>query len=299
MLGDAGDDYLSGGAGNDTLDGGAGNDTLIGGAGSDSLIGESGNDVFDGGTGDDTLTGGSGHDLFALDIGGGADRVTDFDMTLVSGQKTDPFDVSDLTNPDGSAVKAFGLAISDDGHGNALLAFPGGYSLVLNGVSAAKASSAGILAKMGAPCFAEGTRNCTPEGWCRVEDLTEGQMVRTQAGFMRVIWHGWRQLDCEQPEAAPEQTPIRLKAGHFGLEADLVVSPQHAICCGQNLVRARHLAQWAKGADVARGIRKVTYHHIQPPVHALLQVQGLWAESFYPGSEAMKALLPTQRMALI
>ena len=214
-------------------------------------------------------------------------------LVINTGGGEPPFDQPAPQSHD--QVKA---VISDDGRGCALPTFPAGDSLVLNGVSPATISFVGMLAKMGVPSFGEGTLIGTPEGWCRDEHLTEGQLVRTHAGFLPVIWHGWRQLDRLQLEAAPEQRLIRLKAGHFGPDRDLIVSPQRAICCGQNLVRARHLAQWAKGAHVERGIRGVTYHHFLLPVHALLQANGTGAESSYPGPEAMKVLLPPQRLAV-
>ena len=81
LIGDNGDDYLSGGAGNDVLSGGLGNDVLVGDEGSDYLIGESGGDILSGGAGLDVLYGGGGADWFvfqnvnALDT---VDRIMDF-----------------------------------------------------------------------------------------------------------------------------------------------------------------------------------------------------------------------------
>lgn len=55
-----------------------GNDTLIGGDGNDRLLGLEGDDTLDGGAGKDMLTGGAGNDMFVLNLGKGADTVTDF-----------------------------------------------------------------------------------------------------------------------------------------------------------------------------------------------------------------------------
>ncbi|MDQ2102010.1 DUF4347 domain-containing protein [Azospirillum isscasi] len=105
IAGGDGNDSISGGAGFDTLDGGAGNDTLIGGAGNgrlyggdgnDSLDGGAANDTLDGGAGTDTLTGGTGNDVF-LDPNG--DTITDFgggDIIRLTGGAAQGLDASRL-----------------------------------------------------------------------------------------------------------------------------------------------------------------------------------------------------------
>lgn len=75
MNGGRGNDRMDGGTGNDVLRGGEGNDRMLGGAGVDRLLGEAGGDVMDGGAGADVLTGGAGGDTFVF---GAGDRVTDF-----------------------------------------------------------------------------------------------------------------------------------------------------------------------------------------------------------------------------
>ncbi len=91
LLGGAGSDTIIGGAGNDTIYGdgeatgvganfmiltvdpvGGGNDTIFGGAGNDTIYGGAGNDKIDGGDGDDTIYGFAGYD----NIQGGAGNDT-------------------------------------------------------------------------------------------------------------------------------------------------------------------------------------------------------------------------------
>lgn len=70
ILGDGGDNILSGGAGgDDTLKGRGGDDTLDGGADDDRLVG---------GKGDDELTGGEGADRFVFGRKHGEDMIKDF-----------------------------------------------------------------------------------------------------------------------------------------------------------------------------------------------------------------------------
>jgi len=96
--GAGGDDWLLGGQGNDVvtahsgaviLNGNLGSDTLTGGGGDDAVRGGQGDDRLDGGggadrlfgdLGNDTLTGGSGADTFYFALGGGLDRVQDFNV---------------------------------------------------------------------------------------------------------------------------------------------------------------------------------------------------------------------------
>ena len=62
LSGIGGDDYLDGREGNDTLYGGEGSDRLQGATGDDTLFGEAGNDALNGNTGNDLLNGGDGND---------------------------------------------------------------------------------------------------------------------------------------------------------------------------------------------------------------------------------------------
>jgi Ca2+-binding RTX toxin-like protein len=64
LLGDAGDDVLTGADTNDSLGGGEGNDRLVGAKGTDTMSGDEGNDtlVWNNGDGTDTQDGGAGND---------------------------------------------------------------------------------------------------------------------------------------------------------------------------------------------------------------------------------------------
>ncbi len=70
LLGEAGDDRLTGGRGSDVLGGGAGDDRLDSGANYDRLLGGDGDDVMDGGSEMDMLTGQNGADV----LHGGSDN---------------------------------------------------------------------------------------------------------------------------------------------------------------------------------------------------------------------------------
>lgn len=117
LTGGAGDDNLAGKAGTDTINGGGGNDHLSGDdnpnattGGADTLNGGAGDDVLDGHAGDDLLQGGSGNDQinagFGNDVtigGPGDDRI--------DGSDGDDQSIADAT-PDGADV-FFGEAGTD------------------------------------------------------------------------------------------------------------------------------------------------------------------------------------------
>ena len=299
LLGEAQDDQLYRGAGNDTLDGGADNDRLYGGIAADRLYGGSGNDTLNGGAGDDSLTGGTGNDYFAFDSSGGHDLVSDFDMALGDGHTADQLDVSDLPNADGSPVRPWDITVSDDGHGQGLLSFPGGESVVLGGVSPAQVAQHGMLHSMGVPCFAAGTRIMTPQGERCVEDIAICDLVTTAPGHaLPVLWHDQSRID--DLATQPQDQPIQLAAGGFGNRRDLLLSPQHGVYLPQaaGLIRARHLVRISPHARVAKGIQSISYHHLLLLQHALLLAEGATVESFYPGAMALATLSIADRAAV-
>ncbi len=102
-LGNALDNFISGGGGNDNLDGGWGNDTLYGGDGNDRIDGGCGDDNLDGGDGDDQVIGGQGNDFvmftrgndtLVLREGFGNDAVAGFDTDSSGRGGRDRIDVS-------------------------------------------------------------------------------------------------------------------------------------------------------------------------------------------------------------
>ncbi|WP_319003735.1 Hint domain-containing protein [Alloyangia pacifica] len=301
-------EQVIGGSGSDTLDasasdsdqslsGLAGDDSLTGGGGADSLDGGDGADTLTGGAGNDTLTGGAGSDSYVFTPGGGADTVTDFDMTLDAGRTTDQLNTSALLDADGETVNTWDVTVSDDGSGNAVLTFPTGESVVLIGVSPASVTADETLYAMGVPCLVSGTLIATPSGWTAVEGLRAGDMVSTETGPQPILWAGARHVSLEEIEADQMLAPVVIQPGAFGNRGELRLSRQHCIAVtvpGSGrpaLVRAGHLAE-RRGARVrvARGARGVGYHHLLLPAHGLLNAGGLLVESLWPGPTALRAL---------
>ena len=92
-----------------SITGGSGNDILKGGSGEDTLIGGAGDDVLTGGVGNDILTLGNGDDDVVLEIGGGTDVITDFQLSSGAAVgNDDDLDISALSLEGTDAIKELG-----------------------------------------------------------------------------------------------------------------------------------------------------------------------------------------------
>jgi hypothetical protein len=262
LNGGDGNDRLEGGAGNDFLDGRTGDDSLFGGGEDDTLSGGDGNDLLSGGTGDNTLTGGSGDDTFIIGDNA-ADVVTDFSLTDTDsdGRFDDQIDVSGLDDGAGGPVNIWNTQVVDDGAGNAKLIFPGGETLILQGVTPAQMQTPGAMHSAGIPCFTAGTLILTPRGEVPIESLRVGDLVCTRDnGSQPLLWMAMRRLDLADLRAAPNLRPVLIGAGALGNDRPVLVSPQHGVLARlpkgggtEALVRAKHLARLSGG-----GVRVAT-----------------------------------------
>ncbi|WP_420003924.1 Hint domain-containing protein [Arenibacterium sp. LLYu02] len=283
------------------------------GQGDDRLIGSAGNDTLIGGAGNDSMTGGSGEDQFVLSTSGGRDTVTDFDLadSDANGFYNDQIDVSDLVGGSGPGglVTTADVVVGDDGFGNALLTFPGGEQLVLQGVAPGQISSLSQLYSAGIPCFTPGIRIATARGAVPVEAIRVGDLLQTaDHGLQPVIWTGRRDLSAAELRARPELRPIRLApGGSLGNPRGLLVSPQHRFVLardqlgdlsvrGEAFVRARLLSQQAPGlVAVDQAILEVSYIHLMTERHEVIFAEGVATETFWPGPEALRGLSPADR----
>ena len=291
-----GDNYLSGDAGNDTIWAGFGDDTVLGGTGADVLSGEEGNDTLTGGDGNDTMSGGAGNDLFVLADGSGDDVITDFDTgdTDGNGFYNDQLDVTGMTDLEGNPVNAWDVTVSDDGFGNALLTFPNGETILMQGVTPAEVTGTQLLNAAGVPCFTPGAMIRTPGGDVPVETLKIGDSVTTMDnGSQEILWIGQRHLGPRELLAQPELKPVFIPEGVCGTDAPLCVSPQHGMMLDidhlgeQVFARAKHLAAAAGPVRVAQGKKTVTYIHLMLANHQVIFANGAPTESFYPGDCAL------------
>ncbi|MFV1441154.1 MULTISPECIES: Hint domain-containing protein [unclassified Phaeobacter] len=272
------------------IDAGAGDDTITLGSGQDSIIG------------------GAGDDRLILTQAGGVDTVGDFDLNDDDGNGfyNDQLDVSGLTGGSGvgGAVMTSDVVVSDDGFGNALLTFPGGEQLVLQGVTPAQMSSHNQLYSAGIPCFTPNVllatrRGAVPAGQIRVGDLLQ----TADNGFQPVIWVGKRHLSSAELLQRPHLRPYCLRPGGIlSPERPMLLSPQHRLIVSDRALMPDHsrdekfissklLAE--ADPDFTCQIAHhapVTYVHLMTEQHEVIFAEGIATETFWPGPEAIRGL---------
>ena len=140
--------------------------------------------------------------------------------------------------------------------------------------------------------IAAGTRVETIDGPKPVERLLPGDLVQTMG-------HGFQPLRfvvIREVPALGSCAPIRLRAPFFGLDHDLVVSPEYRLLISgadaeylfgtdSVLVEARYLATMAAYARVSKAAT-LKYVHLVLDAHVCLSMQGAWGESLYLGDLA-------------
>ena len=144
----------------ETVELGAGDDTVIGSSGDDSVVAGTGADTINMGAGNDTVDLGAGSpdgdaDVIVLQDGFGDDVVDSFDAPTPNGDGTftgiDTLDVTNLLDAGGDPVNTNDTTVTDDGFGNAVLTFPNGESITLNGISPTDADDPFYLNAIGIP----------------------------------------------------------------------------------------------------------------------------------------------------
>jgi hypothetical protein len=165
------------------------------------------------------------------------------------------------------------------------------------------------------PCFAAGTSLATPAGQRPVEALAPGDLVLTRDnGPQPVRWIGGRRVTAGEIARATKVrlAPVRIRRGAFGSgrpRRDLLVSPQHRILVtgwraelhfgeAEVLVAACHLVD-GEAVTVEPPGRGVTYLHIMFDRHEIVRAEGLPAESFRAGPEAMRSIPAAAREELL
>src|SRR5262249_32690104 len=135
-------------------------------------------------------------------------------------------------------------------------------------------------------CVAAGTRILTAKGEVPVETLAEGDSVMTVVGdelIARPIrWVGRRRIDLNAHPRPTTVSPIRIRRDAFAQSVphrDLLVSPDHGILVGRQLICARQLVN---GTTIQQemGHAVIEYFHVELDSHAILLAEGLTAESY-------------------
>jgi hypothetical protein len=153
-------------------------------------------------------------------------------------------------------------------------------------------------------CFAAGTLIATPDGPRAVETLRPGMAVLTRDhGAQPLAWVGVTRVDAARLAALPAFRPVRIRADAFGPGRpvrDTCLSQQHRVLVtgwraellfgeSEVLVAARHLVDDDR-VTIAHDPGGITYVHLMFDGHQVVEANGLAAESFLPGPQAVLAL---------
>jgi autotransporter passenger strand-loop-strand repeat protein len=140
------------------------------------------------------------------------------------------------------------------------------------------------------PCFAPGTLIATPGGAVAVETLRAGDLVLTADGArMPVRWLGLQTVATRFADPLL-MLPIRIRAGALGENLpgrDLLLSPGHAVLLEDLLVQAGALVNGTSIVRETEVPERLRYYHVELDSHALLLAEGVAAESFLDGVEAI------------
>lgn len=159
-------------------------------------------------------------------------------------------------------------------------------------------------------CFLSGTRIAVPSGETPVEQLRVGDTVLTGNGPQAVSWiSSSRKNGANTPPVV--FTPAAFASGALATpegarlpERPLKVSQQHCMVLKDQraraflgtdrfLLAAKHLVN-GDTIYLDRSAGDLEYFHLMFDQHQIVLAEGAWSESFYPGTEALKALTMTQ-----
>lgn len=245
-----------------------------------------------------------------LDGGKGQDTLNlrgDWTLTLSSGNVT--------MDTDGDGKADLVTNVYSDSDIGSILAYPRilqgtvsyGTMTLRDGSTVASRSGFANFEAINAVCFTAGTLIDTPRGAVPIETLRQGDTVITRNGPKALAWIGSRRLDAVDLAGNPKLLPILVPAGAFGNGLplrDIRFSPQHRVVirsaiaetmfgAPEVLVAVKQLIG-VNGIDVDGDARSVQYLHLMFADHQILSVEGIEAESLFPGRQALTFLSQDQ-----
>jgi len=144
-------------------------------------------------------------------------------------------------------------------------------------------ASDGFISDQDVTCFMPGTRILTPTGEIAVESLKSGDLLTLADGRTSPLrWLGRTTVATRSADPL-RVLPIRIAAGALGENIparDLLVSPDHAMFIGGNLVQAGALVNGLTITRETRVPETFTYYHVELAAHELIIAEGAPTETF-------------------
>lgn len=146
------------------------------------------------------------------------------------------------------------------------------------------------------PCFTAGQKvRCAGGQMVPIEKLTIGSLVETRDnGPLPVRWIGSSLVTGETLRQFPNRRPVKSAKDALGDHPEFSVSQQHRMFhdgAEERLIPAKFLVDGDRIA-IDDAVDEVTYFHIMFDSHQIVEVDGFWSESFYPGEYIMGAVEP-------
>ena len=137
-------------------------------------------------------------------------------------------------------------------------------------------------------CFLAGTRILTAHGEQLIENLQEGEQIKTHDGAIKTIkWLCIQTINIKHPVDPLRRNPVCIKKGSLGHDfpkSDLYTSPGHAMFVDGLLINAGALVN---GVNIISTQPKedFKYYHIELDSHELIIAEGCPTESYLPQHE--------------
>ena len=194
-------------------------------------------------------------------------------------------DVIELSDGTNIAVASYGSGTGGEDFGSDI-----------DGLSIQRAPDGGMtLANDQAPtpgltnnCFLAGTRIRTAHGEQLIENLQEGEQIKTHDGVLKTIkWLCIQTINIKHPVNPLRRNPVCFKKGSLGHnfpKSDLCTSPDHAMFVDGLLINAGALVN---GVNIISTQPKedFKYYHIELDSHELIIAEGCPTESYLPQHE--------------
>ena len=194
-------------------------------------------------------------------------------------------DVIELSDGTNVAVASYGSGTGGEDFGSDI-----------DGLSIQRAPDGGmIFANTEAPtpwvtnnCLLAGTRILTAHGEQLIENLQEGEQIKTHEGALKTIkWLCIQTINIKHPVNPLRRNPVCIKKGSLGHDfpkSDLYTSPGHAMFVDGLLINAGALVN---GVNIisTQPIEDFKYYHIELDSHELIIAEGCPTESYLPQHE--------------
>lgn len=252
-----------------------------------------------------------GDDVVAGDDEVGSDAnqtavVTTPDGTVIASGLIYDEAYAEIDKPDGGRAYLDRIEIAGQhlGYFSSVELTPGASYPVITSTDVTDGSEAEHAYSNLASCFCSSTMIETFTGPMPVDWLSTQDRVRTKDnGYQQALWVGQTKISVAQMQEMPQLWPVMIQAGALGdgmPDYDLKVSADHRILVSgaevqllfgtdEVFVPAKALVNGDSVVSVCPS-KPTAFVHVLFETHEIIRAEGLWAESFFTGAQAVRRL---------